>query len=51
MDTQIFEKVKKINEYGQEYWQARELSKILEYVDFGNFSNVIKKAQIACKNS
>jgi len=24
MDTQIFEKIKKINEYGQEYWQARE---------------------------
>ena len=51
MDTQIFEKIKRINEHRQEYWQARELSKVLEYSDFGNFSNVIKKAQLACKNS
>ncbi len=47
----LFEEVKKINEYGAEYWMARELSKILDYADFGNFENTIKKAIIACKNS
>ena len=26
-----FEKIKKINEYGQEFWSSRALSKLLEY--------------------
>ncbi len=47
----IFESTKKVNEYGQEFWMAREFSKILEYKDFGNFENAIKKAMISCKNS
>jgi DNA-damage-inducible protein D len=46
-----FETIKKINEYEQEFWFARELSKTLEYKDFGNFENVIKKAKISCENS
>jgi hypothetical protein len=29
MDAQIFEKAKKLNEYGQEYRSARDLRKIL----------------------
>jgi hypothetical protein len=29
MDIKIFEQIKKINEYHQEYWKARELAKIL----------------------
>lgn len=47
----IFESIKKINEFGQEFWMAREFSKILEYKDFGNFENAIKKAIISCKNA
>jgi len=51
MTSSIFESIKKFNEHGQEYWLARELAKVLEYKDFGNFENVIKKAQESCKNS
>jgi DNA-damage-inducible protein D len=47
----IFESIKHINEYGQEYWNARELQKVLEYSEWRNFSNVIDKAKEACKNS
>jgi DNA-damage-inducible protein D len=51
MSENIFEQLKKINEHGQEYWPARELAKILDYSDYGNFENVIKKAMVACENS
>lgn len=30
-DAQIFEDIKHIDEYGNEYWKARELQKVLEY--------------------
>ncbi len=48
---ETFEKLKKINEYGQEYWMARQLSKTLEYAEFRNFLPVIEKARKACENS
>jgi DNA-damage-inducible protein D len=51
MTNNIFESIKKINKYGAEYWMAREFAKILEYKDFSNFENAIKKAMVACKNS
>lgn len=47
----IFEHIKRINEYGQEYWSARQLAKILEYQDYRNFLVAIDKAMEACKNS
>lgn len=47
----IFESIKHINEYGQEFWNARELSNILEYTEFNKFEPVIKKAMTACINS
>jgi len=47
----IFDDIKKINAYGQEYRLARSLVKALGYNDFGNFQNVIAKAKIACENS
>lgn len=47
----LFESIKHINEYGQEFWYARELSKTLEYRDFRNFELSIFKAMDACKNS
>ena len=46
-----FESIKHINEYGNEYWHARELMKALEYSKWGNFINVIDKAKLACKLS
>ena len=47
----IFENIKHMDEYGNEYWYARELSKVLEYKDWRNFLKVLNKAKDACKNS
>ena len=47
----IFEKIKHVNAIGQEYWSARELFKVLEYIKWDKFLNVITKAKEACKNS
>lgn len=47
----IFEDIKKINDYGEEFWYARELQKILEYAEWRNFKLVIDKAKVACNNS
>lgn len=50
-NTLIFEDIKHINEYGQEFWYGRELAEILEYKRWGNFKNIVEKAKEACKNS
>jgi len=50
-NEKVFEKIKNVNEYGSEFWYARELSKILEYKRWDKFSNVIQKAKEACSNS
>ncbi len=47
----IFERLKKINEFGSEYWLARDLSEALDYSQWRNFVNVIDKAKEACKNT
>ena len=47
----IFESIKHINEYGQEFWYARELQRILEYAEWRNFNIIIDKAKEACKAS
>ncbi|MCG1037294.1 DNA damage-inducible protein D [Polaribacter sargassicola] len=50
-DNSLFEQIKHIDENGIEYWQARQLSKALDYSDFRNFTKVLQKASIACKQS
>ena len=47
----VFEDIKHIDEFGNEYWMARELMEVLEYTLWQRFSNVIKKAIENCKNS
>ncbi|MFA6537137.1 MAG: DNA damage-inducible protein D [Patescibacteria group bacterium] len=47
----IFEKIKKINNYGQEYWSARDLYKLLGYTEYGKFVPAIERAIESCKNS
>lgn len=47
----VFENIKHINEYGQEFWYARELQIALEYSEWRNFSRVIDKAIDACQNA
>ena len=47
----IFENIKHLDEYGNEYWLARELMIALEYKKWDKFVNVIKNAKIACSKS
>lgn len=48
---QIFERIKHIDEYGQEFWYARELQPVLEYSQWRRFSEAIDRAKLACENS
>ena len=47
----VFESIKHIDENGNEYWEARELQKILEYKEWRKFEGVIKKAIQSCNAS
>ena len=40
-----------MNEYGEEFWYARELQTALEYKEWRNFYQVMNRAVIACENS
>lgn len=50
-NEKIFEDIKHIDEYGNEYWEARELMTILEYRKWQKFINVINASKIACEKS
>lgn len=47
----VFEQIKRVDKNKNEYWSARELSKILEYSEFRHFRPVIDRAKEACKLS
>ena len=49
--TTIFERIRKVDETGNEYWSARDFSKVLEYSEYRHFLPVIERAKEACKNS
>ena len=49
--NKLFEDIKHIDEYGVEFWYARELMPILQYSKWQNFEKIIDKAKIACQNS
>ena len=46
-----FEDIKHIDEFGMEFWYARELQKVLDYKEWRKFGGVIEKAKKACENS
>lgn len=46
-----FEQAKRTNEYGKEYWSARDLQIIFEYAQFRNLETAIHKAIQSCENS
>ena len=48
---QGFEQIKRTDEAGNEYWFACELAPVLEYVQWRNFSKVLDRAMLACRNS
>ena len=46
-----FEAIKHLSDDGSEFWNARELSVVLDYVQWRNFEKVLQRAILACKNS
>ena len=47
----MFEDIKHIDGFGNEYWLARELQNSLDYREWRKFENAINKAKTACENS
>ena len=50
-NNKTFENIKHIDEFGDEYWYARELMPILQYSNWQNFEKIINKAKASCGNS
>ena len=46
-----FENIRHTNEYGQEFWYARELQQALEYSQWRRFEETIDRAKNACLQS
>ena len=46
-----FERIKRTNDAGMEFWSSRDFSEILGYGDYRNFEGVIEKAKLSCFNS
>jgi DNA-damage-inducible protein D len=49
--TSPFEAIRRVRDDDSEYWSARDLSKILQYKEWRNFTTAIEKAKEACQNS
>ena len=47
----VFEQIKRLEDDGTEFWSARDLSKVLEYVEYRNFLPAMERAKEACQNS
>jgi len=50
-DRGLFDKIRRINSNGVEYWTARDLMECLEYSEWRNFTHVIEKAKASCQKS
>lgn len=48
---ETFESIKHVNEYGNEFWYARELQSILEYTEWRNFQKLIEKLKQPAKTA
>jgi DNA-damage-inducible protein D len=46
-----FERIRRVNASGAEFWSSREFAQVLGYSDYRNFEQVIEKARLACFNS
>ncbi|MBI5100926.1 MAG: hypothetical protein HZA16_02440 [Nitrospirae bacterium] len=51
LGIKTFEETKKENEYGAEYWSARELQPLLGYTQWRRFEEAIQRAITSCKQS
>ncbi|MEG1008519.1 MAG: hypothetical protein RSE41_02860 [Clostridia bacterium] len=50
-EYKTFEDIKHVDENDIEYWYAREIQLVLQYVKWQKFLNVIERAKEACKNT
>jgi DNA-damage-inducible protein D len=50
-NEETFDSIKHIDEKGNEYWEARELQNVLEYMQWRRFEEVINRAKLTCINS
>lgn len=50
-EYKTFESIKHVRKDGTEYWWARELAPVLDYSKWQNFSKVLDRAMLACRNS
>ena len=46
-----FERIKRTNDAGMEFWSSRDFAEVLGYGDYRNFEGVVDKAKLACFNS
>ena len=46
-----FEELKKVNDYGAEYWSARDLQPLLGYIHWRSFEKAVQKAVTSCEHS
>jgi len=51
MHLSPFERIKRVNEAGIEFWSSRQFAEVLGYSDYRNFETVIEKARLSCLNS
>ena len=51
INNNLFDNIKHIDELGNNYWSARELSKVLEYSEYRKFLPIIEKAKVSCDKS
>ena len=49
--SKTFDNIRKFDQSGNEYWEARELQKVLGYSQWRRFENTINRAKTACENS
>ncbi len=49
-EESAFESIRK-EDSGKEYWNSRDLARILDYSEYRHFKPVIEKAKTACENS
>ena len=46
-----FERIKRTNDAGVEFWSSRDFAEVLGYSDYRNFEGVVEKAKLSCFNS
>jgi DNA-damage-inducible protein D len=51
LTTSPFDAIRRVDEQGHEYWNAKDLGKLLGYSQYNKFKNAIRKAEKACEES